>query len=196
MNFLAHLYLSGDNPKIMVGNFIGDFVKGRHQLEQFDAEIIRGISLHRAIDAFTDKHEVVKQSKDRLREKYRHYAGVIVDVFYDHYLARYWTQYHAQPLADFASHAYQTINQYHTVLPESVKQLLPYMIRGNWLVNYAKVEGIQRTLTGMSRRTSFVSHMDEAAGDLIRDHEAYKAEFEIFFPELKQHAESIRELHL
>src|SRR5436190_842749 len=87
MNFLAHLYLSGDDADVMTGNFIGDFVRGRNLAEQFGEKIARGIELHRAIDAFTDHHSVVKQSKTRLRPKYGHYSGVIVDIFYDHFLA-------------------------------------------------------------------------------------------------------------
>src|SRR5450432_1821563 len=90
MNFLAHLYLSGDNPQVMIGNFIGDFVKGKNLTERFDTDVAKGIALHREIDWFTDTHIVVKQSKDRLRPKYRHYAGVIVDIFYDHFLAKNW----------------------------------------------------------------------------------------------------------
>ena len=102
MNFLAHLYLSGDNEQIIVGNFIGDFVKGRNALQTFDPTIALGIELHRAIDQFTDTHPVVRSSKDRLRPKYRHYAGVIVDIFYDHFLARKWNDYHKTPLPEFA----------------------------------------------------------------------------------------------
>ena len=94
MNFLAHIYLSGTNPKTMVGNFIGDFVKGRNVLEQFEADIAKGIELHRSIDEFTDHHPVVQISKMRLRPKYRHYAAVIVDIFYDHLLSRFWSNYH------------------------------------------------------------------------------------------------------
>jgi acyl carrier protein phosphodiesterase len=112
MNFLAHLYLSGNNDKIMVGNFMGDFVKGRSALEQFEPEIIRGIELHRAIDEFTDSHAVVSASKDRLRPKYRHYSGVIVDVFYDHFLARNWSDYHDELLPDFADRAYGVIQSF------------------------------------------------------------------------------------
>ncbi|MFD1001780.1 ACP phosphodiesterase [Ohtaekwangia kribbensis] len=190
MNFLAHLYLSGGDPEVMVGNFIGDFVKGRSLLQQFNASIVKGIELHRAIDEFTDKHAVVKQSKDRLRPTYRHYAGVIVDVFYDHYLARYWDQYHDQLLPDYAEYAYTTIEAHDAMLPEGVKRMLPYMIRGNWLVHYARIEGINRALTGMSRRTPYESRMDEAANDLQKYFNEFKAEFELFFPELKLHAEN------
>src|SRR5688572_5263038 len=102
MNFLAHAYLSPVNEKILLGNFIGDFIKGRQALNKFDPEIIRGVELHRAIDEFTDDHPTVHQSKDRLRASYRHYAGVIVDVFYDHFLATHWSLFHSDPLDRFA----------------------------------------------------------------------------------------------
>src|SRR4051812_44429809 len=109
MNFLAHLYLSGDNDYVKLGNFIGDFVKGRNLNEQFPSGIARGIRLHRAIDEFTDSHPIVKKSKDRLRPAYRHYAPVIVDVFYDHFLARNWTRYSDTALADYAEQTYDLV---------------------------------------------------------------------------------------
>jgi acyl carrier protein phosphodiesterase len=189
MNFLAHIYLSGDNEKLMVGNFIADFVKGRAALEKFEVEIIKGIDLHRAIDEFTDTHPIVLKSKIRLRPKYRHYAGVIVDVFYDHFLSKFWSAYHPEPLLDFASKTYSTIEKYNGILPLDVSRMLPYMIRGNWLVNYSKPEGIQRALTGMSRRTPYESKMDESVHDLLEHYEEFKSEFEEFFPELKSYVQ-------
>lgn len=184
MNFLAHLYLSGDNHKIMVGNFIGDFVKGRNSLEQFDPEIVRGIELHRAIDEFTDSHPIVTVSKNRLRPKYRHYSGVIVDVFYDHFLARNWDTYHQELLPDFADKAYGVIQSHEPILPNEVKFMMPYMIKGNWLVNYAKTEGIHRALSGMARRTPYESKMDEAVVDLKLNYGEFHNEFSEFFPHL------------
>lgn len=188
MNFLAHVFLSGDQPEIMVGNFIGDFVKGRNLKERFTPSVARGIELHRVIDEFTDSHPVVAQSKSRLRPKYRHYAPVIVDVFYDHYLAQNWNLYHPDPLSVFAAKTYQTLEDHSAMLPQDVVHMLPYMVSGNWLLNYSRVEGIQRTLTGMSRRTRFDSKMDESVDDLIKFHEAFGAEFALFFPDLERHA--------
>lgn len=187
MNFLAHLYLSGDNQKIMLGNFIGDFVKGRSAMVQFEPDIIKGIELHRAIDEFTDSHPVVAESKNRLRPTYRHYSGVIVDIFYDHFLARQWSLYHADLLPDFADKAYGVIQSHNPILPEEVKFMMPYMIRGNWLVNYARVEGIERALSGMARRTRFESKMEQSVNDLIEHYELFQKEFSDFFPVLQQH---------
>jgi acyl carrier protein phosphodiesterase len=188
VNFLAHLYLSGNDPNIQLGNFIGDFVKGRNLTEQFDAEIAKGIELHRSIDEFTDRHPVVKQSKARLREKYRHYAAVIVDIYYDHYLAKNWDQFHKTFLPDYAESVYEMIMSRENILPEKVKWIMPYMIKQNWLANYARIEGIGRVLGGMSRRTAFDSKMNEAVDDLKVSYSEFEKEFFEFFPELKHHA--------
>jgi len=188
MNFLAHLFLSGNDAEIKVGNFIGDFVKGKNLEERFGKQIAKGISLHREIDWFTDRHLVVKQSKDRLRTKYHHYSGVIVDVFYDHFLAKNFDRYSKTILPDFADECYNTIQRHDSILPEEVKYMMPYMINGNWLANYAKIEGIHRALSGMSRRTKFESKMDEASEDLRNDYPGFEKEFLLFFPELMQFA--------
>ncbi|HTH54425.1 MAG TPA: ACP phosphodiesterase [Cyclobacteriaceae bacterium] len=189
MNFLAHLFLSGENHEIKVGNFIGDFVKGKNVEERFGKEIAKGISLHREIDWFTDRHPVVKQSKDRLRAKYHHYSGVIVDVFYDHFLAKNFDRYSKIILPDFADECYAIIQQHDSILPEDVKYMMPYMINGNWLTNYSKIEGIHRALNGMSRRTKFVSKMDEASEDLKNHYSDFENEFFSFFPDLEKFAD-------
>jgi acyl carrier protein phosphodiesterase len=187
MNFLAHLYLSGNDTSILLGNFIGDFIKGKNLVEKVGAKIARGIELHREIDFFTDQHPIVKESKQRLRPKYRHYSGVIVDVFYDHFLAKNWNDYHDQLLPDYADHVYDVIQKNASLLPERVNLMMPYMIKGNWLVNYAKLEGIHRALTGMARRTPYESKMDESVVDLQENYEKFKTEFTTFFPELEKH---------
>jgi len=193
MNFLAHLYLSGTDPDIMTGNFIGDFVKGRPHYQHMPEKVVVGIELHRIIDAFTDSHPVVANSKKRLWPKYRHYAGVIIDIYYDHFLAKNWGDYHRDLLPDYADACYQVLQSRTYVLPEPVNFLLPHMIRGNWLVNYAKLEGIHRALSGMARRTTFVSKMEESVKDLEEYYEGFKTEFQLFFPDLINEAKKFRE---
>jgi acyl carrier protein phosphodiesterase len=189
MNFLAHAYLSGDDKKILLGNFIGDFIKGRQALSDLEPRVATGVELHRAIDEYTDNHHVVHRSKNRLRPKYRHYSSVIVDVFYDHFLAANWKTFHKQPLGVFAAETYETIQSFSAMLPDRFNQLLPYMIRGNWLVNYAQISGIHRTLSGMASRTPYESKMDEASEDLRKHYHEFKEEFQNFFPQLKQFAD-------
>lgn len=192
MNFLAHAYLSGDNKKILLGNFIGDFIKGRQALAQLEGDVIRGVELHRAIDEYTDNHPVVHESKYRLRPKYRHYAGVIVDVFYDHFLATHWEKFHPRSLEAFAAETYQSVNSFAAILPERFKHMLPYMIRGNWLVGYAEINGVHRALSGMASRSPYESRMELASGDLRKYYKEFENEFERFFPELKYFADKWR----
>ena len=184
MNFLAHLYLSGNDEEIMVGNFIGDFVKGK-AYEAYSENIQRGILLHRNIDEYTDHHHIVTESKKRLWGKYRHYAGVIVDMFYDHFLATHWVEFHKMPLADFAQQVYRLMMSYEDRLPKGVRYMLPFMIEHNWLLSYAQKTGIHNALSGMARRTSFNSKMEEAVHDLNLYYVEFESDFKRFFPDLQ-----------
>lgn len=190
MNFLAHIYLSNDDPKIMIGNFIGDFVKGKNFSVTFEPEIAKGIELHRMIDEFTDKHPIVLQSKIKLRPKYRHYAAVIVDIFYDHFLSKYWNDYHTLPLPAFAKNVYGIMEAHNNILPQEVKNMLPYMIKDNWLVNYGNLHGIGQALKGISRRTRYDSKMNESIHELEEFYEEFKTEFQSFIPDVKMHTET------
>ncbi|MCU0438166.1 MAG: ACP phosphodiesterase [Raineya sp.] len=183
MNFLAHIYLSGDSLKIQIGNFIADSIKGK-QFEDFDDEIQKGIRLHRAIDAYTDQHPIVQQSTERLKETQKRYAPVAVDIFYDHFLAKNWENYHQEPLESFVNNFYENIQQYHAILPSEVQYMLPYMIRQNWLYNYQKMKGIERVFEGMSQRTSFQSNLLNAPQDLQTHYQDFEQDFTLFFPEL------------
>ena len=184
MNYLAHLYLSGNNHEIMIGNFIADHVKGK-QIELFDEEIVKGIKLHRLIDEFTDTHKVVEQSKIRLRSEFGKYSPVIVDVFYDHYLALKWEQYHHEDLSLYADNFYTLLNNNQHRLPIRTQQMIQYMIPQNWLLNYKTIAGINKTLTGMSKRTKFESKMDVAAIYLDRYYSEFGNEFNEYFEELR-----------
>lgn len=188
MNYLAHAFLSGPNPDLLIGNFIADGVRGK-QLFTYPEGIQQGILLHRKIDHFTDNHAVVAESKARLREKFGKYAPVITDMFYDHFLADQFVRFSATPLAQFALDVYALMNRNFELLPEKLKHLLPYMEKQNWLVSYAQLSGINQALTGLSRRTSFFSGMENAASELKKNYGFYENEFSRFFPELILFAE-------
>lgn len=183
MNFLAHIYLSFEDADVTVGNFIADSVKGA-ALPHHSSRIKTGIALHRAIDDFTDHHPITSRSKSRLFEKYRHYSAVLVDIFYDHYLAKSWNQWHNEPLQEYAHRHYELFKQRKSDLPEGVKHMLPYMIQYDWLTNYQYFEGMQRVLNGMSRRASFKSKMEHAVADLKAHDTDFEKDFQAFFPEL------------
>ncbi|QLE02979.1 DUF479 domain-containing protein [Galbibacter sp. BG1] len=184
MNFLAHIFLSGDNPKIKVGNFMADSIRGKRYLE-YPKDFKRGIILHRAIDTFTDAHPTVRLSTKRLHKNYSHYSGVIVDIFYDHFLAKNWNQYSDKPLGLFVDDFYDLLGIYYDVLPINIKKMMPYMIADNWLLNYAKLDGITRVLDGMNRRTKNRSKMNYAIKDLEDNYDSFEAEFTSFFEELQ-----------
>lgn len=188
MNFLAHLFLSGDDEELLLGNFIADSVKGK-QHELYKPGIAKGIRLHRLIDAYTDSHAVVRQTKERLRPTYRKYAPVIADVYYDHFLAAKFALFSQEPLAAYAARVYALINRHYAMLPARVQHFFPYMVRQNWLLTYAEVEGVAQALGGMSRRTSFNSGMETAGEELRLHYNAYAEEFTKFFPDLMAYVE-------
>ena len=188
MNFLAHLYLSGNDEEIIIGNFIADMVKGL-QINGYSPGIVKGIRLHRKIDEFTDSHHIVKKSKSRLRGRYRHYSGVVVDMYYDHFLAKNWTDYSGHKLDDYVERAYGILDDNHDILPGRVQYILPFMIEHNWLVNYADPGKLSMNFGGMARRTPFESGMETAVDELLDYYEEFGAEFSSFFPELVRYVE-------
>ena len=183
MNFLAHIYLSGDNEMITIGNFMADGVKGKKYLN-YPREIQIGILLHREIDTFTDHHPTVRKSTKRLHKKYSHYASVIVDILYDHFLAKNWDSYSKIPLEEYVEDFYDTLEDHYEILPERIKELMPYMVSNNWLVSYASIEGIGKILDGMNRRTKNRSKMNQAVGELQEFYQEFEDEFTLFFDEL------------
>lgn len=183
MNFLAHLYLSGSNTELLIGNFIADFVKGNAK-NDYPEGIRRGIELHRSIDDFTDHHPITSLSKHRLYPTQGKYAPVVIDMFYDHFLAKAFEEYSLVPLNEFAESVYNIIQENSAHLPMKVRQFLPYMIEHNWLLSYATVHGISRTLRGMSTRVAFANRMNTAETDLVRGYADFEKEFRDFFPEL------------
>lgn len=189
MNFLAHIYLSFDHPDVIFGNFIGDFVKGK-EINNYPDVIKKGIKLHRAIDDYTDRHEVVLASKKRLRPRYHHYAPVIVDVYYDHFLSLHWEDYHPTALDIYSRRFYQSLEKYNNLIPAGMGKLIYFMSRDNWLYQYQMFEGLNQAFTGISRRTKFDSGMENALTDLKADYEAYEKEFRRFFPDLVKFAKS------
>lgn len=184
MNFLAHIHLSGENEFIKIGNFMADGVRGK-QYENFPQEIQKGILLHRAIDTFTDAHPLFRQSTKKLHSRYHHYAGVIVDMYYDHFLAKNWSDYHNESLALYSEKFYQSLLDNHSILTSKTQHLLPYMVEYNWLVNYQSVPGLERILSQMDRRTKNQSLMRFATEELVAHYDEFEAEFSLFYKEVQ-----------
>ena len=189
MNYLAHIYLSGEDEGITIGNFIADGIKGKKYLK-YPAKIQKGILLHRSIDSYTDQHPTVRQSTARLHSNYGHYSGVIVDILYDHYLAKNWEQYHSQPLAEYIEDFYQLLRSTNEVLPTRIQRMMPYMISDNWLLSYATIPGISNILDKMNVRTKNISKMNFAVLELEQYYTEFESEFTSFFAELMEFSEN------
>ena len=160
-----------------------DAIKGK-KYEHLPLEIQKGIIHHRAIDTFTDTHEIVKRSKRRLHSRYGHFKGVIIDILYDHFLAKNWSKYADISLFDFSENSYQLLANNFDLLPEKTQYLLPYMREQNWLYSYRTIEGISKILWGMNKRTKGISQMDLAKEDLINNYSDFEKDFELFFKDL------------
>jgi acyl carrier protein phosphodiesterase len=186
LNFLAHLYLSKNNINLMIGNFIADHIRGNNY-ESFSKEIQQGIFLHREIDTFTDAHKVVRKSKRRLHARYRHYDGVIIDIFYDYFLAKNWADYSEIPLDVYTNSIYSLFDKIKLNLPAKSQQFIKYMIEYNILFNYKYKDGIEKVLNGMNHRTKGKSQMNLAIEDLRNLEVELEEDFTLFFKDLIAH---------
>ena len=183
MNYLAHLHLSGNNRETIIGNFIGDGVRG-DEIDAYPPGIREGILHHRRIDRFTDTHPVVLESKKRLRPRFRKFAPVIADVFYDHFLARDWADHHDEDLRHFVDRMYRLLEENREIFPERSRRFLGYAVENDLLFRYATLEGIDLVFRGMARRTRFESGLEAAAEELRENRNQYGKEFHRFFPDL------------
>ncbi len=183
MNFLAHIYLSFGDEEITLGNFFADHIRS-NKYKHLPDRIQKGILLHREIDTFTDSHPTVRKSSKRLHKNYSHYSRVIVDIYYDHFLAKNWSDYSDVPLDEYVENFYDLLEDNYDILPMATKRMMPYMMADNWLLNYANLAGIDRVLNGMNRRTKNKSRMNFAILDLEEHYTEFENEFTSFFEEL------------
>ncbi len=173
---------------------MADGIRGK-DYEHFPEDIQKGILLHRAIDTFTDAHSVFRISKHRLHERYGHYSGVIIDVFYDHFLAKNWKDYSDEKLGVFINNFYKSLEDNFEILTLKTQNMLPHMKKGNWLWNYQFIDGIGRILSQMDYRTKNTSKMGESVKELQEYYTKFEQEFTLFFKELKDFvAEKIKTL--
>jgi len=195
VNFLAHTYLSGGNEEIIVGNFMGDYVKGKNYL-LFPEQVKKGILIHRDIDSFTDMHEITRRSKLRLSSRYHKYAGIIIDIFYDHFLASMWDSYSTLPLNEFVSRTYDLLKRNYKVLPDSIKRWFPTFLENNWMMAYTTVEGIELVLERMSANTSLPDHSAFAVEVLSDQYSIFMEDFLEFFPLIVEFLEEKYEIEI
>lgn len=188
MNYLAHLLLSGNNEKVLIGNYVGDFVKGRlpdpKTLPPVQADFTKGLMLHRYIDSFTDQHPLARQAKRRVAILHPRVAGVVLDIYYDHFLARHFSSYHPQTLEAFTETVYGIIHRNSILVPERMVSFSSSMIEHKWLMKYKQIEGVRATFEGMARRFVFLANCRGAERLLLGDYSYFEANFSEFMPDL------------
>ena len=184
MNYLAHAYLSFNNPEILAGNMISDFIKGKKKFD-YAENIQKGIMLHRAIDEFTDNHEVTKEAKIFFKPAYRLYSGAFIDVVYDHFLALDKNQFPENELEIFSQKTYLQLQSFETVFPERFQKMFYYMRTQNWLNNYQYKESIKNSFAGLVRRAKYMDDHEIAFQIFETHYDALKNYYQIFFPQLK-----------
>ena len=184
MNFLAHFLLGSQKEEYILGNFLGDFVKG-HDYEKYNFEVKKGILMHREIDSFADTHPDFIKTKRVIFHRYRHYAGVIVDVYYDFFLSKNWEKYSDIPLETFIANTYDVLSKYETVMPFSAQVAFKYMQQGDWLTRYTNYDGVSRTFLAMSKHIKRKSGMETAIEELLLFEKAFDEDFQRFFPAIQ-----------
>jgi acyl carrier protein phosphodiesterase len=184
VNYLAHLVLSDGSPLSLVGNLAGDFMRGV-DLSTLHPSLMEGIARHRAVDVFTDSHAVTRRSRARLDPSWRHWRGVLVDVFYDHFLARDFHAHTGEPLREFAARVYAALDEHAALLPPRLARAAPLMVRHDWLNAYAYTEGVAEVLAGMSRRSRHAPQLHRAVTEMQALNAEFSADFTEFFPDVR-----------
>ena len=188
MNYLAHAFLSFDDEHLVVGNLIGDFVKGRKQLQNYPESVQKGIVLHRHIDSFSDNHSILKQGIKILKPSQQRYAPVVIDIFYDYFLANNWSMFSDKSLDDFAAETYAHLQRNFEIMPKHVSKTFEKMIEHNWLVGYQYKARIEYAFQRLSERIRHEHQLLDAINDLEEYKEELNEDFILFFPDLIQSA--------
>ena len=191
MNYLAHLYLAQGSAESMIGSILGDFVK-RSLKDQYPTEIKRGIELHRQIDTYTDSHAMTRASRRLYSPLRRRFAGIIVDLCYDHFLYHHWSKFADTALDNFIAHAYDLLKTHQAMLPERLQAMIPFMVRDDWLGSYRDLNGVKQALLRLSKRVTNGDRLPGAIDEIQVHYRSLETHFLIFFPDLIRFVKNIR----
>lgn len=196
MNWLAHVFLSEPDVEFRLGNLLADIVKGPARIGMSPG-FLRGAERHKAIDAFTDSHPIVRRSRARIGSEQRRFSAVLVDVFYDHFIALHWDQYSCVSLDAFTAGFYADVRTSSVALPEPAQAVIDRIIRHDLLGGYRQVEGVERSLRRLSMRLAARWHrefaLEKGVSDLLLQHAEFARDFDGFFPELQAHVRKLGE---
>lgn len=206
MNYLAHLYLAAEpadlskrqasladgSDESLVGSLLGDFVKG-NGYHSYSPGIRRAIHIYRRIDAYSNAHHVYRWSKRRIHSSYRHTRGILVDLFYDHFLARDWDTYADEPLPHFTRRVYRALEAHRDILPPRLQSVLTKMVSDNWLLAYRDMTNIGHALAGLSLRLGRENELHKGLDELQANYAALEGDFRAFFPQLLEYAVAMKD---
>jgi acyl carrier protein phosphodiesterase len=192
MNYLAHAYLSFGEPEILAGNIFSDFIKGKKRYD-FPQRIQEGIALHRGIDEFTDRHAATAKAKEFFKPVYRLYASPLIDIVYDHFLAKDPANFPDDSLKTFSANAYKQLAQFKDIFPENFDTVFYYMQLHDWLYNYQFTWGIFRSIEGLVRRAAYIKDARPAQEILMKNYDALQQCYEEFFPDVREYAKKYLE---
>ncbi|WP_238858601.1 ACP phosphodiesterase [Clostridium sp. YIM B02569] len=182
MNYLAHIYLADNSEENMLGNFLGDFVNKSLENE-FEQSIRQGIIMHKKLDTFTDSHPDFMRSRKRISKNNRRLAGVLIDIFYDHFLAKNWRDYSSISLEDYADNFYKILRKFSYCLPDKLLRRMNYIIEENWLLSYKDIHGIQTAVDRIAIRFANTRHpLVNPIEELINNYEGLESDFKCFYP--------------
>jgi acyl carrier protein phosphodiesterase len=194
MNYLAHLYLADTSDEFLIGSFLGDFVKGSIS-DRYSQGIITGIKFHRKIDSYADRHKKTVASRNLFSREKRRFAGIILDICYDHFLSKHWSEYSDTALPEFIARVYDLLQKYQDIFPPRLKSVLPRLISQNWLGTYLTLEGVEITLNRISKRISIKNSLEGSVSEIESNYAELETNFLAFFPDLVAFAKSFtREL--
>jgi acyl carrier protein phosphodiesterase len=183
MNYLAHLYLADTSDEFLIGSFLGDFVKGSIG-NQYSREMSNGIIFHRKIDTYADTHEKTSASRNLFSRKKRRFAGIILDICYDHFLSKHWSEYSDTALPEFIAHVYDLLQKYQDIFPQRLKSVLPRLIDQNWLGTYLTLKGVEITLNRIAKRISRKNSLEGSLSEIRSNYADLETNFLAFFPDL------------
>ena len=192
MNYLSHLFLAENSEESMIGNLLGDFVKGKLR-DDYPLEILKGIKTHRKVDSYTDKHPVVKNTRNLISVKRKKYSGVLTDIFFDHFLSIHWDSYSDTDYDQFIDNAYRIILKYRDIYPEQGKIMIPRIVEKDWLRKYRSIDGLKLVFEKMSLRVKRENPLNGSEEELIENYSAIEKNFEKFFPDLIRFVDEIRD---
>jgi len=187
MNYLMHLHLSDPEPLVRLGNLMGDFVKGRLEKTPYSPDIVHGLRQHRIIDSFSQTSPAVNASRNRIDARFSYFRGIMIDVFYDHFLASNWEQHASGTLVQFANETYRMLEEHHDILPQQLQNIVPRMIQYNWLVSYREVEVMERALARIGQRLKRENPLAEGYGELLKHYDELEEDCAQFLIEARNY---------